>query len=81
VPVQTLETWLLLAPGHDFKGEGEALGGDPPGRAKLKRLLYGMEHPDRDTMRKAALPLAESLDVDVLAKRSSSFADFLTQLR
>jgi hypothetical protein len=81
VPVQALETWLLLARGHDFKVESETLGRDPAGRAKLKRLLYGMEHPDRDTMRKASLPLAESLDVDALAKRSSSFADFLTQLR
>ncbi|HVG63714.1 MAG TPA: hypothetical protein VNA24_34435 [Hyalangium sp.] len=81
VPVQSLETWLLLGRGHDFKGDSEVLGRDPAGRAKLKRLLYGMEHPDRDTMRKAALPLAESLDVGALAKTSSSFADFLTQLR
>ncbi|MBN1203991.1 MAG: hypothetical protein JXB05_03585 [Myxococcaceae bacterium] len=81
VPVQALETWLLLARGHDFKGEGEALGHDPSGRAKLKRLLYGMEHPDRDTMRSAALPIAEALDVAALAKASPSFADFLTQLR
>lgn len=81
VPVQALETWLLLGRGHDLKGEGELLGRDPAGRAKLKRLLYGMEHPDRDTMRRAALPLAESLDVGALAKTSSSFAAFLTQLR
>lgn len=81
VPVQTLETWLLLARGHDFKGQSETLGRDPTGRAKLKRLLYGMEHPDRDTMRGAALPIAESLKVDVLAQMSPSFADFLTQLR
>lgn len=81
VPVQTLETWLLLARGHDFKGERETLGRDPTGRAKLKRLLYGMEHPDRDTMRAAALPIAESLKVDALAQVSPSFADFLIQLR
>jgi hypothetical protein len=81
VPVQALETWLLLARGHDFKGESEVLGRDPAGRAKLKRLLYGMEHPDRDTMRSAALPIAESLDVGALAQASLSFADFLTQLR
>ncbi|HYH97574.1 hypothetical protein [Hyalangium sp.] len=81
VPVQTLETWLLLARGYDFKGESETLGRDGSGRAKLKRLLYGVEHPDRDTMRNAALPLAESLDVKALAKVSPSFADFLTQLR
>jgi hypothetical protein len=81
VPVQTLETWLLLARGHDFKGQSESLGRDPTGRSKLKSLLYGMEHPDRDTMRSAALPVAESLDVEALAKVSQSFADFLTQLR
>jgi hypothetical protein len=81
VPVQALETWLLLARGHDFKGESETLGRDPSGRAKLKHLLYGMEHPDRDTMRSAALPIAEALDVGALAKVSPSFADFLTQLR
>ncbi|WP_224240360.1 hypothetical protein [Hyalangium gracile] len=81
VPVQTLETWLLLARGHDFKGESETLGRDQPGRAKLKRLLYGMEHPDRDTMRSAALPIAESLDVNALAEVSPSFADFFSQLR
>jgi hypothetical protein len=81
VPVQTLETWLLLGKGHDFKGEGETLGRDHTGRAKLKRLLYGVEHPDRDTMRKTALPIAQSLNVNVLTKISPSFADFLTQLR
>jgi hypothetical protein len=81
VPVQALETWLLLAKGHDFKGESETLGRDPAGRAKLKKLLYRMEQPDRDTMRKAALPIAESLDVAALEKTSPSFAAFLTQLR
>ena len=75
------ETWLLLARGHDFKGESETLGRDPTGRAKLKRLLYGMEQPDRDTMRDAALPIAESLKVEALAQVSPSFAEFLTQLR
>jgi hypothetical protein len=81
VPVQILETWLLLARGHDFKGEAETLGRDATGRAKLKSLLYGMAQPDRDTMRSAALPIAETLDVSALAKVSPSFADFLTQLR
>jgi hypothetical protein len=81
VPVQALETWLLLANGYDFKGEIETLGRDATGRAKLKKLLYGMEHPDRETMSKAALPIAESLDVAALEKTSPSFAAFLTQLR
>lgn len=81
VPIQALETWLLLARGHDFKGESETLGRDPSGRVTLKRLLYGMEHPDRDTMRSAALPIAERLDLGALEKASPSFAAFLTQLR
>lgn len=81
VPVQALETWLLLARGHDFKGQAETLGKDHSGRATLKRLLYGMELPDRDTMRQVALPIAESLDLDALAKQSASFEAFLTQLR
>jgi len=81
VPVQTLEAWLLLARGHDFKGDAETLGRDATGRAKLKSLLYGMAQPDRDTMRSAALPIAETLDVNALAKLSPSFADFLTQFR
>jgi len=81
VPVQSIETWLLLARGHDFKGESETLGRDATGRAKLKSLLYGMAHPDRKTMRSAALPIAEKLDVNALEKVSESFADFLTQLR
>ena len=79
--MQSLETWLLLANGHDFKGEGESLGRDASGRKKLKQLLYGMDLPDRDTMRKAALPIAESLDIGALAQASPSFTDFLTQLR
>jgi hypothetical protein len=81
VPVQTLETWLLLARGHDFKGPSELLGRDATGRAKLKRLLYGMELPDRETMRRAALPIAESFDIEALAKVSPSFEAFLSQLR
>jgi hypothetical protein len=81
VPVQALETWLLLARGHDFKGQAETLGKDQPGRAKLKQLLYGMALPDRDTMRSIALPIAESLDLEALAKQSPSFEAFLTQLR
>ncbi|MGZ3461843.1 MAG: hypothetical protein ACXU86_25400 [Archangium sp.] len=81
VPVRTLETWLLLAHGHDFKGQSESLGKDQAGRAKLKKWLYGMEHPDRETMRRAAVPIAESLDIDALAKVSPSFEAFLSQLR
>ncbi|WP_225409046.1 hypothetical protein [Stigmatella hybrida] len=81
VPVQALETWLLLARGHDFKGKGETLGSDPSGRVQLKQLLYGVERPDRATMRQAALPLAESVNVEALASQSPSFAAFLSQLR
>jgi hypothetical protein len=81
VPVQTLETWLLLARGHDFKGKSETLGNDPSGRGQLKQWLYGAERPDRATMRQAALPIAGSADVEALAGKSPSFAAFLSQLR
>jgi hypothetical protein len=81
VPVQTIETWLLLAREHDFKGQAESLGHEPNGRRKLKKWLYGMEQPDRETMRSAALPLAKSFDLEALAKVSPSFAAFLNQLQ
>ncbi|MFL5358053.1 hypothetical protein [Archangium sp.] len=81
VPVQALETWLLLARGHDFKGQAEYLGDEPNGRRKLKKWLYGDETPDRETMRRAALPIAETLDIEALAKVSPSFEAFLSQLR
>lgn len=81
VPVQAIETWLLLAQGHDFKGQAETLGQDANGRRQLKRLLYGVEFPERERMRSVALPLAESLELDALARVSPSFEAFLTQLR
>lgn len=81
VPVQALETWLLLARGHDFKGQAESLGHEPNGRRKLKKWLYGDETPDREAMRRAALPIAEKLDLEALAKVSPSFEAFLSQLR
>jgi hypothetical protein len=81
VPVQAVETWLLLARGHDFKGQAESLGHEPNGRRKLKKWLYGDETPDRETMRHAALPIARSFDLEALAKVSPSFEAFLSQLR
>jgi hypothetical protein len=47
----------------------------------LKPLLYGMELPNRIAMRRAALPIVESFDIDVLSEVSPSFGAFLTQLR
>lgn len=81
VPVQTLETWLLHAQGHDFKGAADSLGRDGSGRRQLKKLLYGVEQPDSATMIKVARPLAEKLNPDALARKSASFAHLLSQLR
>jgi len=45
VPVQALETWLLHAKDHRFKGPADELGKDASGRRELKRLLYGSDQP------------------------------------
>jgi hypothetical protein len=80
VPVQTIETWLLLANDHPFPGPPEALGRDATGRASLKRALYGTPRPDSTLMRGRALPLIERLDVQALAARSESFRHFAEQV-
>jgi hypothetical protein len=79
VPVQVIETWLLLVRGHPFAGRPEAIGGDPASRRQLKTWLYGNPTPARGEMRAVALPLAKRLDQQVLAGKSPSFACFLSQ--
>jgi hypothetical protein len=80
VPVQTLETWLLLANDYPFPGPPEALGRDATGRASLKRALYGTPRPDSTLMRERALPLIERLDVAAVLARSESFRHFAEQV-
>lgn len=80
VPVQAIETWLLLMTGYVFKGAPETLGTDASGRRRLKSLLYGTETPDqllRDKKSRAAL---ERFDANQLATRSESFRQFRDQI-
>ncbi len=79
VPVQAVETWLLLVRGHVFQGRPEGIGVDATGRRLLKRWLYGDENPRRERMLEVAIPLAAQLEPDVLASASRSFADLFTQ--
>lgn len=81
VPVQTLESWLLLARGTALlptPSERGRTGGD---RRELKRLLYGVVDADRERRLSVALPLAEALDSSELSRRSPSFRTFADQVR
>jgi hypothetical protein len=79
VPVQVIETWLLIVKGHPFSGRPEAVGVDSAGRRLLKRWLYGNDFASRNRIREVAIPLAERLNPQSLANLSSSFAEFLRQ--
>lgn len=80
VPVQAIETWLLLMIGHAFKGEPEAIGADPTGRRRLKSWLYGVEQPDQLLRAKKSRAALEKFDADALAARSESFRQFRDQI-
>lgn len=81
VPVQTLETWLLLVREQPpFSGKPELVGVDRNGRKQLKRWLYNQESPTRSQRLSIALPLAERLVPQDLASKSQSFAQFFNQL-
>ncbi len=80
VPVQTVETWLLLVKEYPFPGLPEGIGIGHVGRRKLKRLLYGDEDPGRALMREIAIPLVTRMDPQDLAQKSKSFKQFLNQI-
>ena len=80
VPVQTIETWLLLIKGHAFNGTEDALGAEAAGRRTLKRLLYASEDPDRARIRAVALPLLDRLVPADLQAKSESFRQLVSQL-
>src|SRR5687768_12614608 len=63
VPVQIIETWLLLARGFAFSGAPETYGIGPEDRKTLKAELYGESVPDRETMLRVAKPIVESADL------------------
>jgi len=81
VPVQTIETWLLLARGHPFSGDPHAVGRDSAGRRMLKKWLYDSEEPSSETMQRIATEVTSMVDATALATTSRSFAHFAEQVR
>jgi hypothetical protein len=78
IPVQTLETWLLVLKGHDFDGK-------PPekifDRSNLKKKFYGRPLPASRRCTELALEQLRRPDaLDVLRQRPS-FQHFADQLR
>lgn len=82
VPVQTLETWLLLgAQRFPHNKTANQFGTSGPERRQLKLALYGDERADRERRVSTALPIAQRLAVPALSSVSKSLADFARQLR
>lgn len=50
-------------------------------RRQLKTMLYGTDAPDRMLMTQVALPIASSIDVELLASKSTSFAYLVQQAK
>ncbi len=81
VPVQILETWLLLASGRfPHQRQPGSFGASATERRQLKHRLYGSDRPDRSLMLRTALPIAQSVDVSVLRSLSASFGHFSTAI-
>lgn len=80
VPVQMLETWLLMARGQ-ARSDIERLGKTASERRQLKSLLYGTDAPDRVLMKQVALPIANAVNIELLASKSTSFAYLVQQAR
>jgi len=75
VPVELIETWLLLCQGN--------LDAQKKPRSIQKQQLYGKPTPTRDDIENVAIPLIRSMtpdDVAALANASPSFRDFHDQL-
>lgn len=82
VPVQLLETWLLLGAGRfPHNQQADRFGTTSLERRQLKQTLYGDERAGRDERLATALPIAQRLDVPALCSVSTSLADFAQQLR
>jgi hypothetical protein len=78
VPVQTLETWLLVLKGHDFEGKRPEQTYDRP---SLKKKFYG--HPLPPSRRRTELALEQLRRPDALdiLRERPSFQHFEQQLR
>lgn len=82
VPVQVLETWLLLgARRFPANKAADQFGTSGTERRQLKLALYGDERANREQRLSTALPIAQQLDVLALSGVSKSLADFALQLR
>ena len=82
VPVQVLETWLLLADARFPRNrQPHAFGTNAQERRELKRILYGDERATRDQRLAIGLPIARRFDVAAVSAASASLADFGHQLR
>lgn len=81
VPVQTIETWLLLASRHPFAGHPHSIGRRSAERRLLKRWLYGMERPTLEVMQKVTADVTANMNLEALASASRSFAHFSDQVR
>lgn len=82
VPVQLLETWLLLAAGRfPHNQKADLFGKTPQERRRLKHELYGDERASRDERLSVALPIAQQFDVTATCAVSPSLSDFAQQLR
>lgn len=80
VPVQVLETWLLLASSSFPTHAPATYGRNATERKTLKRTLYGTERPDRGLMERIAVPIAKNLEPQRLSSLSPSFHSFKQQL-
>ena len=82
VPVQVLETWLLLgARRFPHNKTADQFGTNATERRQLKLALYGDERADREQRLSTALLIAQQLDVPAMSRVSRSLADFAHQLR
>jgi hypothetical protein len=82
VPVQVLETWLLLGAGRFPQNKSADLyGASPTERRQLKLTLYGDERADRARRLATSLPIVQQLDVVATSTLSRSLADFAQQLQ
>lgn len=82
VPVQLLETWLLLgARRFPHNQQPTRFGTTPQERRQLKRELYGDDRATRERRLSIAVPIAQQLNVAEVCAESASLADFARQLR
>lgn len=76
VPVQVMETWLLVGRGTPPPGNQDLVGRTPNERRQLKQQLYGTQAPDERLMLNVAIPIVERMNLDDVARRSGSFRAF-----